>query len=153
MQAWRALLGLSPSSASQPPLLGHCCAAWPLPLTHTWLLLRFQVVLLPLLAGAAAKVVLPSQVAAAAPLASVAALALTALTVGSVLAGNAQSALAAGPRLVAAVAAVQAGEGKRWLRHPLCWHKPAPLHTCCPAGCLVVQVLPRSCMPLARASP
>ncbi|PRW58064.1 bile acid:sodium symporter [Chlorella sorokiniana] len=66
-------------------------------------------VLLPLLAGVAVKAALPGQVVAVAPLLPIAALALVSLVCGTVVAGSAEAARAAGGRLFGAVAAAQAG--------------------------------------------
>lgn len=86
-----------------------CLLACTLPERAALLHTPLQGVLLPLLAGAAVKTALPSQVAAVAPLLQIAALALVSLVCGSVVAGSMEAARVAGLRLVGAVAAAQAG--------------------------------------------
>lgn len=68
-----------------------------------------QVVLLPVLAGAALNSAFPKQVAAVAPLCSLAAVAGISLICGSVVAQNAAAIAAAAPKLLAAVFALHAG--------------------------------------------
>ena len=68
-----------------------------------------QVVLLPVLAGAALNQAFPRQVGRLAPAAALSAVLLIAAICGSVIAANAGAALAAGPRMLGAVAALHAG--------------------------------------------
>jgi predicted Na+-dependent transporter len=68
-----------------------------------------QVVLLPVVAGAAVNTAFPKQVASLAPLSALSAVVLIALICGSVMAQNAAAVLAAGPQLLGAVAALHAG--------------------------------------------
>lgn len=73
------------------------------------LLSTLQVVLLPVVTGAAINQAFPSQVAKVAPLSALSAVLLIAFICGSVIAQNAAAVLNAGPRLLAAVAMLHAG--------------------------------------------
>jgi predicted Na+-dependent transporter len=69
-----------------------------------------QVVLLPVVVGAALNTAFPKQIARLAPLSALSAVVLIALICGSVMAQNAAAALQAGPQLLLAVFALHAGE-------------------------------------------
>lgn len=98
------------------PYVAHAALGAALPAGFPAALLKQagQTALLPLLAGVALRAALPNAAAAAAPLASWAALALTAFACGSVLARHAQAALGATAAQLGAatlaVLAAQAGE-------------------------------------------
>lgn len=68
-----------------------------------------QVVLVPVVAGAALNQAFPKEVQACSPLAALSAVLLIAAICGSVIAQNAAAALEAGPRLLAAIAALHGG--------------------------------------------
>ena len=72
--------------------------------------IALQVVLLPVIAGAALNTTFPKQVAALGPLSALSAVVLIALICGSVMAQNAADVIAAGPKLLACVFALHAGE-------------------------------------------
>jgi BASS family bile acid:Na+ symporter len=71
--------------------------------------IALQVVLLPVIAGAALNTAFPKQVTALGPLSALSAVVLIALICGSVMAQNAADVIAAGPKLLACVFALHAG--------------------------------------------
>ncbi|EFN59635.1 hypothetical protein CHLNCDRAFT_10632, partial [Chlorella variabilis] len=77
--------------------------------THISTVVAMQVVLVPVLLGAALNTAFPKQVAALAPLSALSAVVLIALICGSVMAQNAAAVMQAGPQLLAAVFVLHAG--------------------------------------------
>lgn len=75
-----------------------------------------QVVLLPVLLGAALNQAFPKAVALLSPLCALSAAVLIALICGSVMAQNAAAVLTAGPALLAALCALHSGERWRCVR-------------------------------------